>query len=75
MQKIEINKDDLIVKELWFHKRNLMQTASGYGKNLATQYMMKYNNRLHRVYICIFSNNGTTFIRTKDNKFLVVDIY
>jgi len=37
MQKIEINQTDLISKPLWFHKRNLMQTRSGFGRNLKTE--------------------------------------
>lgn len=62
---IEIDKEDLIVKPLWFHKHNLMQTATGYGKALKTEYMLKYNNRLYRVLVCQYSNSGTHYIKTK----------
>lgn len=49
-------------KPLWFHERGLMQTASGYGRKLVTDLMVKYENKWRRVYCCIFSNAGTCYI-------------
>lgn len=66
METLTVDRKDLITKPLWFHKQNLMQTATGYGKALKTEYMMKYKNRTHRVFCCIFSNSGTLYIKTKE---------
>jgi hypothetical protein len=65
------------VKEelLWWQKRNLMYTATGYGKRIPTTYMVKHNNRWKRVYCCIFSNSGTLFIEEKRKPIATVDIY
>jgi len=71
MQKIEINQTDLISKPLWFHKRNLMQTRSGFGRNLKTEWMIKYNNRLYRIYQCCISNSGTNYIKTKAGDIII----
>lgn len=48
------------------------QNQMGYGRRIPTDYKIKINNRLHRVYCCCFSNAGTCYIDTKDHKFLVV---
>jgi hypothetical protein len=65
------------VKEelLWWQKRNLMYTATGYGKRIPTSYMVKHNNRWKRVYCCIFSNSGTLFIEENRKPIATVDIY
>jgi len=51
-------------KPLWYHERGLMQTATGFGRKLVTEYMIKLNNsgRWYRVYCCCFSNCGTMYI-------------
>lgn len=60
---------------LWWQKKKLMYTATGYGRRIPTEYMVKYNNRWYRVYCCIYSNIGTLYIG-KSNKWLAtVDIY
>ncbi len=51
-----------IKKLLPWQKRGLMYTATGYGKKIPTTRMVKYNNRLYRLYCCIFSNIGTCYI-------------
>lgn len=38
------------------------QTQSGYGRNLPTQYMVRFNDKWHRVKCICFSNSGTLFI-------------
>jgi hypothetical protein len=60
-----IDNAELIHKPLWFHKMGLMQTATGFGKKLKTEYMIKLNNRLYRVYCRLFSNSGTCYIKTR----------
>lgn len=64
-QKISINHEELIDAPMWYHKRGLMQTATGYGRKLNTGKKYKYNGRLHRVYCCQYSNAGTLYIIVK----------
>jgi len=71
---LQVKKEELILDPLWFHKRNLQQTASGYGKNLKTEFKVRYNNRLHRVYYCCFSNTGTLYIKTKNGDILIDEV-
>ena len=47
---------------LWWHKQGLQFTATGYGKRIPTEHMIKHNGRWRRVYCCIFSNSGTLYI-------------
>jgi len=58
-------------KLLPYQQTGLMYTASGYGKKIPTSYMIKYNNRWHRVYSCIFSNSGTNYIIVKGERITV----
>ena len=73
MARITVNKEDLVYKPLWFHKKNLMQTSTGYGNNLKTEYMIKHGTRLCRVYYQCFSNSGTFYIKTKEGD-IILDI-
>lgn len=50
-----------IKSPLWFHNRGLMQTATGYGKKLKTEYMIMDGNRKRRVYYACFSNAGVYY--------------
>lgn len=67
-------KTEVINDPLWYHKQGLMQTASGYGKKLVTEYKIKYNNRFYRVYCRIFSNIGTLYIISKKHH-INVELY
>jgi len=58
-------KVDFKVKELYHHKNNLAYTATGYGRKLPTEYMIKYNNRWYRVYACCYSNVASYYICTQ----------
>ena len=53
---------ETIERPMWWQLRGLMYTATGYGSKIPTQYMVKHNNRLKRVYCRIFSNSGTLYI-------------
>ena len=66
MPDITVKPENLVHRPLWFHKRHLLQTATGYGRNLKTEFMYLYNNRLHRIYFCCFSNTGTLYVKTKN---------
>lgn len=72
-KKKYVNQSDLILKPLWFHTMNLLQTSTGYGKNLKTEYMIKHGTRLCRVYYHNFSNSGTFYIKTKEGN-VILDI-
>tara|TARA_R110000824_G_scaffold198352_1_gene382343 strand:+ start:265 stop:507 length:243 start_codon:yes stop_codon:yes gene_type:complete len=58
-------ESQLIDAPLWWHKRGLQQTASGYGSKLTTPYKVEHNGRLYRVYCVCWSNSGTLYILTK----------
>ena len=58
-------ESQLIDAPLWWHKRGLQQTASGYGSKLTTPYKVEHNGRLYRVYCVCWSNSGTLYILPK----------
>lgn len=63
MKTISIDTEkDLIDAPMWYHKRGLQQTASGYGRKLNSGKKYRFNGRLYRVYICQYSNSGTAYI-------------
>lgn len=66
-----VDRAELVEKPLWFHKKNLMQTSTGYGKNLKTEYMVRYDTRLCRIYYQCFSNSGTFYIKTKQGDIIL----
>lgn len=68
-----VDKSELIKRPLIYHTRNIMQTSTGYGKNLKSEYLIKYKERFYRVYYCNFSNSGTYYIKTKKGD-IILDI-
>ena len=62
-------------KYLLWQERGLSYTATGYGSKIPTSYMVRYNNRWHRVYCAVYSNNGTCYIISKGKPVATVDIY
>lgn len=50
------------VSRLWAALTPWKPTASGYGKRIPTEYMVKFNGKWRRVYCRIYSNNGTLYI-------------
>ena len=72
-KSICINKSNLVLKELWWQKAGMSYTATGYGKRIPTRYMMRFNGRMYRVYVCVFSNSGTTYITTRSGD-IVLDV-
>lgn len=58
---------------LWYHKRGLMQTATGYGNKLRTEWMVLLDGRWRRVYCRIFSNSGTLYIIWKKEEYIIRD--
>ena len=55
------------------HKLNLMWTASGYGKRIPTTRMVKFEGKWRRVYCMIYSNSGTCYIGSGDNRMTVTE--
>lgn len=60
---------------LWWQKRGLMYTSTGFGRKIPTTYMVKYEGRWYRVYCCIYSNSGVCYIVSKGKPLATVDIY
>lgn len=70
MENLYINGQVVPAKQvpLYCHSHNLLQTATGYGKRMATATMVQYRGRWRRVYCCIYSNIGTCYIgKLSDN--------
>ena len=76
MNWLEIPKEEkteTIEKPLWWHKRGLMFTATGYGSKIPTTKMLLWRGRKYRIYCCIWSNSGTCYICAKEGKYIVHD--
>lgn len=59
---------------LYCHHHGLMQTATGYGKRIATATMVRFNGKWRRVYCAIYSNIGTCYIGKLSNVGEVITI-
>ena len=63
--------DEIEHKEvpLWHHKAGLQFTASGYGRRIPTEHMVKLpgGNRWRRVYCACYSNSGTCYVEQGDD--------
>jgi len=70
-KKIIFDKNEVIIKELWWQKKHLMFTATGYSKKIPTEYMVQWNKKYYRVYCACFSNNGTCYIISKKESIIV----
>ena len=67
----EVKQEDLIDNPLWFHKRGLQETRSGYGRKLRTPWMIRHEGRLKRVYCQIFSNVGSLYIISQSKRIYI----
>lgn len=74
MDTVTINGEEYptIHAPMWYHKRGLMQTATGYGKRINTGYKVEYLGRARRIYCCIFSNAGTCYIIVNKQQVTVI---
>ena len=66
-----IPENAIYEKPLWYHKRGLMQTSTGYGRKLVTSKMLKIGKRSYRIYCHCFSNIGTCYIISKKQHYVV----
>ena len=49
--------------------------VTGYGNKIPTQYMLRIDNRWHRVYCICYSNSGSLYVlRNKESFFLSIDV-
>lgn len=67
------DKSEVKIDYLWWQKRGLSFTASGYGKQIPTEYKIKAENKWYRVYCCIFSNSGTLYIKSKGRDIIITN--
>ena len=70
-KRLEVNEPDFMYKPLPWQLQGLMYTASGYGSKIPTIKMIKYNNRMYRVYCHIYSNAGTCYVIIKGEKVII----
>ena len=58
------------IKELWWQKQELQQTATGYGRKLTTEYMLRLPDSPHayRVYAICYSNCASFYILRKGER-------
>ena len=56
-------------KELWWHKKGLTQTTTGYGNKLTTRHMIRYKNRNYRVYAICHSNCASHYVTIKGRRY------
>lgn len=68
IQYIDYEDKDLLYSPLWYHKKGIMQTATGYGPKLTTVNKIRHNGRQYRVYASCFSNVASLYILTKQGK-------
>jgi hypothetical protein len=63
------------IKQLWWQKQGLMQTATGYGRKLVTDYMLSIPGaaRPYRVYAICFSNCASHYILRKGERLFLRD--
>ena len=72
MQKYLEQPYEIIDKPLWWHKRGLSETASGYGKKLTSSKCIKLpDGRIRRIYVTIYSNIGTAWIILNKEQLIV----
>ena len=68
---IEPDESAFIDKPLPWQERGRQYTATGYGRKIPTERMIRFAGKLRRVYCCIFSNVGTCYIVDKDGWIIV----
>ena len=63
------------IKELWWQKQGLQQTATGYGRKLVTPYMLTVPGaaRPYRVYAICFSNVASFYILRNGERLFLRD--
>jgi hypothetical protein len=70
-QYIYADRAELVEDRPAWMQRGLQQTATGYGARLNSGLKIHYNGRLYRLYVTIYSNNGTVWFVAKGRKIIV----
>jgi len=65
---IDWEEPDIIDAPMWYHKRGLQQTATGYGSKLNTGKKLMVGNRSYRIYCICYSNSGSNYIIVKGER-------
>lgn len=68
---LEYHKAELINAPLWWHKRGLQQTISGYSSKLTTPWKLRHDGRLKRVYVMCWSNAGTAYVLSRGEQLIL----
>jgi hypothetical protein len=64
----------LVERPLWWQKRGLQETATGYGARLRSSKMVQFpDGKLRRVYITCYGNSGSAWINHKGEKLYLRD--
>ena len=71
LYRVSADREDLIDSPMWFHKKGLSETRSGYGRRLNSGYKIMFNGRQYRCYVTIFSNSGTMWFKCKGTRIIV----
>jgi hypothetical protein len=69
--RLSCGRDDLIYNPPAWMRRGLQETASGYGRRLNSGYLIRFNRRIYRLYVTIFSNNGTMWFKAGGRQIIV----
>ncbi len=68
--------EDAVVERgplLWWQKRGLSYTRSGFGSKIPTEYTAQWRGRKYRVYCMIYSNSGSMYIVSKKVRYYLMD--
>jgi hypothetical protein len=71
--KVSLQLDGCEVKTdlLWWQKKGLNYTATGYGHKIPTTRKVWYKGKWRRIYCTIYSNIGTCWIVVKGSRQIV----
>jgi hypothetical protein len=69
--RIYLDNSELVDAPLWWHKKGLSQTASGYGRKLTTSHKINYEDRFYRVYATCFSNAASLWFTAKGKRIYI----
>lgn len=69
--RIFVERSELVYDPPEWMKQGLQQTASGYGRKLNSGLKISFNGKLYRIYVTIFSNNGSSWFVAKGRKIYV----
>ncbi len=70
--RIYADRRELIQAPTEWQKMGLQETRTGYGRKLNSGLKIEYCGKLYRIYITIFSNNGSAWFTVK-GKTIYVD--